>query len=97
FDVYAYGIDSPFTSTANGANLLPNNYYFVHANSSDSGTANTTYVSVPANITTKILLIDRLKKDDGLDTAKLGIKVAVPSDEEAGDKTADLVVYVEAD
>ena len=97
FDVYAYGIGSPFTSTANNANILPNNYYFVHANSSDSGTINSTYVSVPANISTKVLLIDGLQKDDGFDTAKLGIKVAIPDNEAAGDKTADLVVYVEAD
>lgn len=97
FDVYAYGVNSPFTSTYNGANTLPNNYYFVHANSSDSGFANTTYLPVPANISTKTLLIDGLKKDAGFDTAKLGIKVIVPGNEEAGDKTADLVVYVEAD
>ena len=33
----------------------------------------------------------------GLDTAKIGITVRVPLDEEAGTKTADLVVYAEAD
>ncbi|MBU0459432.1 MAG: hypothetical protein KJ771_01350 [Nanoarchaeota archaeon] len=96
FDVYAYGIDSPFTSTANGANLLPNNYYFVHANSSDSGTANTTYVSVPNGVGNKHLLIDALDNEGGLDTAKIGIKVIVPHDEQAGAKTADLTIYVES-
>jgi len=97
FDVYSYGIDSPFLSSINGANTLPNNYYLIHANYSDSGIVNTTYVPVPADISTKNLLVDNLQHRSGLDTAKIGITVRVPLDEEAGTKTADLVVYAEAD
>lgn len=96
FNVYSYGITSPFLSSTSGANTLPNNYYLIHANYSDSGIANTTYVPVPANISTKNLLINNVQHTAGLDTAKIGITVAVPSDEGAGTKTANLVVYVEA-
>lgn len=95
FDLFAYGVASPFTTTTNNANLLPNNFYFVHANYSASGTANTTYVPVPANFSTKVLLVDALKKDDGLDTAAVGIRVVVPADESPGSKSANLILYVE--
>lgn len=94
-DVYAYGTGSPFTSTANGANALPNNFYFVHANSSQSGTINATYVSVPANASTKKLLITSLDNPSGFDDAAIGIKVSVPVDEDAGSKSATLVLLVE--
>lgn len=92
-DVSAYGVGSPFTSS--GASTLPNNNYFVHANSSQSGTINTTYVSVPANASTKKLLITALDKDTGLDKAAIGIKIIVPSDEDAGSKAASLVLLAE--
>lgn len=95
FDLFAYGIASPFSSTTNTANVLPNNFYFVHVNSSKSGIANTTYVRVPANFSTKIMLVDALKKDDGLDSAAVGVRVVVPSDEPSGIKSASLVLYVE--
>lgn len=95
FDVFAYGVASPFSTTTNGANTLPNNFYFVHANSSKTGIVNTNYVPVPANVTTKVLLIDGLQNTDGLDTAALGIRAIVPSDEGAGPKSAQLVIFVE--
>ncbi|MBI4739491.1 hypothetical protein HY772_08195 [Candidatus Woesearchaeota archaeon] len=95
FNVYAYGISSPFMSTLNNASTLPNKYYSVHANSTQSGIANTTYVQVPANISTKVLLVQGLQKDNLVDVAKIGIQIVVPRDEGQGAKTADLVVYVE--
>lgn len=92
-NVFAYGVGSPFTSS--GVSTLPNNNYQVHANSSQSGTINTTYVAVPANASTKKLLITGLDKDTGLDKAAIGIKIIVPVDEDAGSKTASLVLLAE--
>lgn len=100
FDLYAYGAsssDSPFTSTTNSADTLPNNYYFIHVNSSDSGSANETYVSVPDGSANKILLIDGLDNEGGLDSANLGIKVIVPHDEKQGAKSAVVTLFVEED
>ncbi|MEW5896509.1 MAG: hypothetical protein AB1668_02350 [Nanoarchaeota archaeon] len=95
FNVFAYGIASPFSSTTNGANSLPNNNYLIHANSSASGIINSAYVPVPSNVSTKVLLISGLLKGEGLDTAKLGVRAVVPPDESPGSKNANLVVYVE--
>src|SRR3989344_9138612 len=87
FNVYTYGAsvtDSPFTSTTNGANNLPNNYYFVHAYSSESGTINgSTYAPVPNGIGNKRLLISSLNNEGSSDAAKIGINVTVPHDEDA--------------
>lgn len=103
FDVYVYGAsasDSPFASTTGGANTLPNSYYLVHLNSSDSGTPNLainyTYQQVPATISNKLLLLSGLDNADSVDRAKIGISVNIPHDEQAGSKSADLTIYVEA-
>ncbi|MBI4739492.1 hypothetical protein HY772_08200 [Candidatus Woesearchaeota archaeon] len=98
FNVFVYGAaatDSPFTSTTDGANTLPNNYYLVHANSTESGTANATYTPVPSTAANKRLLISGLQKQNSVDSAKIGIKVTVPIDEPAGNKSAALTIYVE--
>jgi len=94
FDVYAYGTASPFTSPTNGANAIPNNYYQIHANSSESGTANYTYGNVPLQ-ENKVLLVDALNKQNSQDAANIGVKVIIPSDEPEGSKSATLTIYVE--
>lgn len=91
-DVKAYGTGSPFTSTVSSANVLPNNFYFVHANSSQSGTINETYATVPPNATVAKLLITNLDNVAGSDKAAIGIKIIVPVDEDAGSKSASLVL-----
>ncbi len=96
FDVYAYGVNSsasPFSSIS--ANTLPNNYYKIHANESDSGTPNTAYVFVPAGAGNKALLVDDLDYQPGQDTAKIGVQVTIPADETTGAKNSDVVIYVE--
>lgn len=94
FTVKAYGTASPFTSTLSGANVLPNNFYKVHTNFTQSGTANFTYVNVP-NSTAPHTLITGLTKTTGSDKAAFGIRVTVPDDEDAGSKSANLVILVE--
>ncbi len=96
-DVYVYGqgaSETPFTS--NLANTLPNEYYKVHVNSAESGTANTTYFPVPGPISQKELVISDLSYTDGSDKAAIGIQVTVPIDEAPGLKNVDLVIYAEA-
>ncbi|MBI2136834.1 hypothetical protein HYU06_07215 [Candidatus Woesearchaeota archaeon] len=99
FNLYAYGatiFNSPFLTSTNNANRIPNNYYLIHANTSLSGTANTTYRPVPATIANKTLLVQSLNYVDGLDSAKIGILVLVPSDEPAGAKSATVTLYAES-
>ncbi len=99
FNIYAYGAtssNSPFTSTTNNANKLPNNYYLVHAYNSLSGIANTTYRPVPATVVNKTLLVQSLVFTDGIDSTNIGILVSVPADEPAGSKSAALTLYAEA-
>src|SRR3989344_4633156 len=84
FDVYAYGAASPFSSTTNGANTLPTNYYQVHGYSTTSGLVNTTYRAVPNSLANKTLLFSGIVNTDGIDTGKVGIKVEIPIDEDAG-------------
>ncbi|MBI2136832.1 hypothetical protein HYU06_07205 [Candidatus Woesearchaeota archaeon] len=96
FNVFAYGVSSPFSSTTNGANLLPNNNYKVYAKNATGGTANTTVRNVPNAIANKTLLVSALSFVNGNDIAYLGINVTVPPDETAGSKSAVLTVYVEA-
>lgn len=94
FTVSAYGTGSPFTSTTGGANVLPTSNYQVHANFSQSGTINTTYAAVP-NSTAPRTLITGLSKTTGSDKAALGIRVTVPPDEDAGSKSANLVILAQ--
>lgn len=96
FNVFAYGVSSPFTSTTNGANVLPNNNYRVYAKNATGGTANTTVRNVPGSVGNKTLLVSALSFVNGNDFAFLGINVTVPADETAGSKSAALTVYVEA-
>ncbi len=99
FDLYAYGAaasDSPFASTTNGANQLPNNYYLVHANNSLSGVVNITHRPVPATVANKTLLVENLAYQNGIDGANIGIFISVPGDEPAGSKSAALTLYAEA-
>lgn len=94
FTVKAYGTASPFTSTSGGANLLPTNFYKVHTNFTQSGTANFTYINVP-NSTAPHTLITGLAKNSGSDKAAFGISVTVPDNEDAGSKSANLVILAE--
>lgn len=93
FNLYAYGQTSPFVSTS--ANTLPTNSFQIHANISESGTVNTTYGAIPANFSTKKLLVAGLQTGSGLNTATVGVKITVPSDESQGTKSANVVLYVE--
>ena len=94
FNVYAYGAVSPFDSPTGGADTVPNSYYQIHANSTESGTANTTYKDVPL-LADKVLLVSTLNKQNSQDAANIGIKVTVPLDEPEGSKSAALTLYVE--
>ena len=96
-DVYVYGYNSPFTSITGGANVLPTDKFKVHSNSSQSGSNNVTYVNMPANFSTKHLLVDALQADDSFDESNLGVELTVPNDEANGGKNAIFTVYVEAD
>ncbi len=99
FNVYAYAAsstNSPFTSTTNGANILPNNNYKVYAKNAVGGTANTTHRNVLVGVGNKTLLVSALGFVNGADYASLGINATVPPDESAGAKSAALIVYVEA-
>lgn len=84
-----------FESTTGGADTLPNTFFQIHANSSASGTANTTYGAVPTTLATRVRLITGLGHDRGADHGLVGIRISVPSDEEAGNKTATIVLFAE--
>ncbi|MEW5896508.1 MAG: hypothetical protein AB1668_02345 [Nanoarchaeota archaeon] len=100
FDVYAYGSTSPFTSSTGGADTLPNSYFQVNLDSTQSGILNRalnySYTDVPSGVATKVLLLSALSKANTADEANIGIQVSIPDDEPAGSKSADITILAVA-
>lgn len=108
FNLSVYGnanTDSPFISTTanctqpipvNGTcspDRLPNTFYQIHANETQSGTANKTYGAVQPGFVNKTLLVANLGVSDTADNASIGVRITVPTDETAGAKSATVILY----
>jgi hypothetical protein len=85
---------SPFSGT--GCSTIPNSCYQVHGYSSQSGSTDSAYTNMPASAGTMHQVCGDLSFTDSIDECVVGIKMTIPADEPAGDKTATATIVAEA-
>lgn len=83
----------PFSGT--GCSSLPNACYQVHGNSSQSGEIDATYTNVPALAANRHKVCNNIAFGNAIDECRIGIKMTVPVDEPAGDKSTTMVIVGE--
>lgn len=89
-NISGYSSTSPFTTTTNAANTLPNAYFQFYGNVSTSGDINSTRGNVPGTFATRTYLVKSLENLEGNNSVLVGVKVEVPSDEDAGKKQTQI-------
>lgn len=84
---------SPFSGT--GCSTIPNSCYQVHGNASQSGGINAVYTNVPAAAGSQHKVCNDIAFSDATDECTIGVKMTIPTDEPAGQKTTTMTLVGE--
>ena len=94
-NISGYAAASPFTTTTDAANVLPNRFFQFYANKSTTTPGptllvNTTRGQVPGTFAGRTYIVKSLDNLETNNSVLVGIKVESPSDEDAGKKQTQI-------